>query len=329
MRRRGMLAGLGAAGLAARENRGQAQAPAHVQGWARRPVRLVVPFPAGGPPDVLGRAMAEALSARWGQPVVIENRPGAGGNLGAEHVARSAPDGHTLLLCASSHVQGSALFRNLPFDPLRDFSAVAMLSIYALVAIVHPAVPVQTLAELVALAKREPGRVTYGSTGVGTPTHLVVELFRLRAGIELTHVPYGGAAPAQTAILAGQVMAMFNNPVLSIPAIRDGALRGLATTGAARMAQLPDLPTVAESGYPGFEAGTWYGVLAPAGLPAALAEQLAGDFDAVLATPQMRGRLATMGMLRLAEGPAGFAGRLAAELESWSGVIRQAGIRMD
>ena len=204
-----------------------------------------------------------------------------------------------------------------------------MLSIYALVAIVHPSVPVQTLAELVALAQREPGRVTYGSTGVGTPTHLVVELFRLRAGIELTHVPYGGAAPAQTAILAGQVMAMFNNPVLSIPAIRDGALRGLATTGAARMPQLPDLPTVAESGYPGFEAGTWYGVLAPAGLPAPLAEGLAGDFDAVLATPQMRGRLATMGMLRLAEGPAPFAARLAAELESWSRVIRQAGIRMD
>ena len=279
MRRRGMLAGLGAVGLASAANRAQAQ------GWARRPVRLVVPFPAGGPPDVLGRAMAEALAARWGQPVVIDNRPGAGGNLGAEHVARSAPDGHTLLLCASSHVQGSALFHNLPFDPLRDFSAVAMLSIYALVAIVHPSVPVQTLAELVALAKREPGRVTYGSTGVGTPTHLVVELFRLRAGIELTHVPYGGAAPAQTAILAGQVMAMFNNPVLSIPAIRDGALRGLATTGAARMPQLPDLPTVAESGYPGFEAGTWYGVLAPAGLPAPLAESLADDFDAVLATP--------------------------------------------
>ena len=320
MRRRALLAAAAPLALAA---------PAQAQGWPTRPVRLVVPFPAGGPPDVLGRAMAEGLSARWGQPVVIDNRPGAGGNLGAEHVARSAPDGHTLLLCASSHVQGSALFRGLPFHPVRDFSAVAMLSIYALVAIVHPSVPVRSLAELVALAQREPGRVTYGSTGVGTPTHLIVELFRLRAGIELTHVPYAGAAPAQTGILAGQVMAMFNNPVLSIPAIRAGTLRGLATTGAARMPQWPDLPTVAESGYPGFEAGTWYGVLAPAGLPAPLAERLAGDFDAVLATPMMRERLAMMGMLRLAEGPAGFGARLAAELESWTEVIRRAGIRMD
>jgi len=294
-----------------------------------RPLRIIVPFAAGGVADLTVRAVGQRIAPLLGQPVVIDNRPGAGGIVAGQQLMAAPADGHTLLVASNGTAISRSLFRNLPFDPLRDFSAVAMLSIYALVAIVHPSVPVQTLAELVALAQREPGRVTYGSTGVGTPTHLVVELFRLRAGIELTHVPYGGAAPAQTAILAGQVMAMFNNPVLSIPAIRDGALRGLATTGAARMPQLPDLPTVAESGYPGFEAGTWYGVLAPAGLPAPLAEGLAGDFDAVLATPQMRGRLATMGMLRLAEGPTAFAARLAAELESWSRVIRQAGIRMD
>ncbi len=305
-------------------------APARAQApWPNRPVRVVVPFPAGGPPDVLARTLLPALSERWGQPAVVDNRPGAGGNLGAEHVARSTPDGHTLLLAASSHVQGAALFRTLPFHPLRDFSAVSLLCHYALVAIVHPSVPVRSLAELVALAKAKPGEVTYGSTGVGTPTHLAVELFRLRAGIELTHVPYPGAAPAQTAILAGQVMAMFNNPVLSIPAIRAGTLRGLASTGSDRAPQLPELPTVAESGYPGFAAHTWYGVLGPAGLPAPLAERIHADFTAAMAPPATRSRLDGMGMVVLGSGPAAFTTQMAEELPRWTEVIERAGIRME
>lgn len=303
--------------------------PARAQAWPTRPVRIVIPFPPGGPPDVLARAMAEPLTARWGQPVVVDNRAGAGGNIGAEQVARAAPDGHTLLLAASSHVQGAALYRSLPFHPLRDFTAVSLLSIYALVVIVHPSVPVTDLAGLIALAREKPGFVTYGSTGVGTPTHLVAELFRLRAGLDLTHVPYGGAAPAMTAILAGQVMAMFNNPVLSIPAIRAGTLRGLATTGAQRTPQLPDLPTIAESGFPGFAAGTWYGALAPAGLPAPLAERIHADLQAVLATPAMQQRLATMGMEPLHDGPAAFAARMAEELPRWTALIQRLGITND
>ncbi len=301
-------------------------APAVAQGWPARPVRLVVPFPPGGPADVIGRLVAERLAEVWGQPVVIDNRGGAGGNLGAEHVARAAPDGYTLLLPASSHVQGASLYRSLPFHPVRDFTAIAMVAYYGLVVVVHPSVRATTLAELEALARAQPGALTVTSAGVGTPTHLTAELWRIRSGVDFTHVPFQGAAPAHTALLSGQVQAMFNNPVLAVPAVRAGSLRALATTGPRRSAQLPDLPTVAES-YPDFEGGTWYGVLGPAGMAPAVVAKIDADVRRVLAMPAVRERLAAQGLEVLEAGPEEFAARMASDYDRWAQVVRQAGIR--
>ena len=296
--------------------------------WPTRPVRVVVPFPPGGPADVLARLMGEKLSEVWGQPCIIDNRGGAGGNIGAEFVARSAPDGYTLLLPASSIVQGAALYRSLPYHPTRDFTAITMMAYYGLVVVVHPSFPARSLAELEAWARAHPGDLTVTSAGIGTPTHLVAELWRSRAGVDFTHVPFPGAAPAHTALLAGQVQAMFHNPVLSVPAIRAGTLRGLATTGPRRATQLPDLPTVAES-YPGFEGGTWYGFLGPAGVPAPVVARIDADTRRTLADPAMAARLSGLGMEVMDDGPVEFTARMASDLERWTQVIRQAGITAD
>jgi tripartite-type tricarboxylate transporter receptor subunit TctC len=304
-------------------------APARAQAWPSRPVRLVVPFPPGGPADVLGRLLAERLGEGWGQPVIVENRGGAGGNIGAEAVARAAPDGHTLLLCASSHVQGAALYSRLAFDPIRDFTPIAQLAYYSLVLVVHPSVPATTLAEFEALLRADPGRVTITSAGVGTPTHLTAELFRSRAGVEFTHVPFGGAAAAHAALLGGQVQAMFHNPVMAVPAVQAGRLRALATTGAARAVALPDVPTLAESGYPGFDSGTWYAVLGPAGLPAPVVARIDADLRRTVALPAVRDRLAAQSMEPRDVGPEKLGAVMREELARWTEVIRRLGIRQD
>jgi tripartite-type tricarboxylate transporter receptor subunit TctC len=304
-------------------------APARAQAWPSRPVRIVVPFPPGGPADVLGRLLAERLAEGWGQPVIIENRGGAGGNIGAEAVARAAPDGHTLLLCASSHVQGAALYSRLPFDPIRDFTPIAQLAYYSLVLVVHPSVPATNLAEFEALLRANPGQVTITSAGVGTPTHLTAELFRSRAGVEFTHVPFGGAAPAHAALLGGQVQAMFHNPVMAVPAVQAGRLRALATTGAVRAVALPEVPTLAESGYPGFDSGTWYAVLGPAGLPAPVVARIDADLRRVIALPAVRDRLAAQSMEPRDIEPETLAAVMREELVRWTEVIRRLGIRQD
>ena len=320
MIRIGRRAALGAALLAA---------PARAQAWPTRPVRLVVPFPPGGPADVLARLLAGPLAESWGQPVIVENRAGAGGNIGAEAVARAAPDGHTLLLNASSHVQGAALYTKLAFDPVRDFSPITQIAYYSLVLVVHPSVPVTDLAGFEALLRAKPGEVTITSAGVGTPTHLTAELFRIRAGVEFTHVPFGGAAPAHAALLGGQVMAMFHNPVMSVPAVQAGRLRALATTGAARAAALPDVPTLAESGYPGFESGTWYLVVGPAGLPAPVVARIDADLRRAIALPAVREKLAAQSMEPRDLGPDPLAALMREELARWTEVIQRLGIRQD
>jgi tripartite-type tricarboxylate transporter receptor subunit TctC len=318
------LAGLGAALLAP-----AARAQVQAQPWPTRPVRLVVPFAAGGPADVIGRILAERLAEGWGQPVVIENRGGAGGTIGAEAVARAQPDGHTLLINASSHVQGAALYAKLPYDPIRDFSPITQVAYYSLVLVVHPSVPARDIHELEALLRAKPGEITVTSAGVGTPTHLTAELFRIRAGVEFTHVPFGGAAPAHTALLAGQVQAMFHNPLLSVPAVKAGQLRALATTGAVRAAALPEIPTLAESGYPGFESGTWYAVLGPAGMPAPVVARIDADLRRVVALPAVRDRLAAQSMETRAVGPEGLAEILRTDLATWTELIQRLGIRQD
>ena len=230
--------------------------PAAAQNYPDKPIRLVVPFPAGGPADSLGRLLGEKLAQSLGQPVIIENRGGAAGNIGAEVVARAAPDGYTLLLNASSHVINASLYDTLSYDPIKDFTPISEVASYMLVLVVHPSVAASSLAEFVAFARAKQGGLQVANAGSGTPTHLSAALFGQAAGLDFVHVPYRGAAPANTDLLGGHVVAMFNNPVNALPHVRTKELRAIAVTGAKRLALMPELPTVAESGYPGYQANT-------------------------------------------------------------------------
>ncbi|MBV1796127.1 tripartite tricarboxylate transporter substrate binding protein [Siccirubricoccus sp. G192] len=318
--RRALLAG---AGLLAMPGLTWAQA------WPERPVRLIVPFAPGGPTDILARALAERLFDAWHQPVVVENRPGAGSSIGTEYVARQPPDGYTLLFGATAHVMNPPLLPRLPYDPVRDFTAIINAAFHPMVLVVHPSVPVRTVPEFLALAKSRPGGVTMGSAGIGNASHLATALFSQVAGVELTHVPFNGAAPAQTAILSGQVQAGFLNSTVAVQQIRAGTLRGLAVADARRWRELPDLPTLPELGFTGVEAVSWYGILAPAGLPAPLTERLYRDILAVLHQPAMRERIIRAGLDPIEVGPAEFQAQLGTELAKWTRVIREAGIKPD
>ena len=302
---------------------------AAAQAYPAKPVRIIVPFPPGGPADMIGRMFADKLQGLWGQPVVIDNRAGAAGNVGSEATAKSAPDGYTVLLCASSHVSNAALYAKLPYDPIRDFTPISQVAYYALVLVTHPSVPAASLRELVAYAKAHPGKLSWASAGSGTPTHLTAELFRAAAGIEFLHIPYKGAAPATNDLLGGQVQVMFNNPVSALPHIRSGQLRGLATTGAQRSPVAPELPTVAELGYPGFEAGTWYALLSPAGMPKEVAAKISADANAVLKMAEVRARLSAQGVEPVGTSPDQLLAIMNADLEKWTRVIRAANIKPD
>ncbi|MEJ0078723.1 MAG: tripartite tricarboxylate transporter substrate binding protein [Alphaproteobacteria bacterium] len=297
------------------------------QTYPNRPVRLVVPFPPGGPADALGRALADQLNRMWGQPVIIENRGGAGGNLGAEVVARAAPDGYTLLLNASSHVINASLYDKLPYDPIRDFTPVSEVASYMLVLVVHPSLPATSVKDFVVAATAKPDGLSVANAGLGTPTHLAAVLFAQASGANLIHVPYRGAAPASTDLIAGQVPAMFNNPVNAVPQVKSGNLRALAVTGAKRLSLLPDVPTIAESGYPGFETRTWYGLFGPAGMPADIVRKLYADTDKVMRMPEVANNLIAQGWDIAVSPPDQFSIVLQAELDRWSAVVKRAGIK--
>ena len=301
----------------------------HAQSFPSKSVRLIVPFPPGGPADLLGRVYAEKLSAAWSQPVVVENRAGAAGNIGSDMTAKASPDGYTLLLIASSHVINSALYDKLPYDPIKDFTPISQVAYYSLVLVAHPSVPAQSLTELVALAKAQPGKLALVSAGNGTPTHLTAELFRTAAQIDFLHVPYKGAAPATNDLLAGQGQLMFNNPVSALPHVTAGKLKALAVTGTQRSALAPDIPTIAESGYPGFEAGTWYAFLAPAGLPPEILKKLSTDIVAITKQDDLKARFAKMGIEALGSTPEQLSEVMQADLIKWSAVIRNANIKPD
>jgi tripartite-type tricarboxylate transporter receptor subunit TctC len=302
-------------------------APAHGETWPTRVVRVMVPFAAGGPADTLARVVGEKLSRAWGQPVVIENRDGAGGNIGAELVARATPDGYTLLVNPSNHVINASLFAKLAYDPLADFTPLTEMASYMLVLVVHPSVPATTLKEFVAYARAQPQGLAIANASTGSPTHLTAALFAQAAGLNFVHVSYRGAAPANADLLGGQVTAMFNNPINALPQIRAGALRPLAVTGRARLALLPAVPTVAEEGYPGFEASTWYGLFAPAGLRPELATKISADTIAALKLPDVQAKLAAQGFDVIAGEPAAFAALLRTELAKWAAVIKAAGLK--
>ena len=299
------------------------------QNFPSKSVRLIVPFPPGGPADVLGRVYAEKLSAAWSQPVIVENRAGAAGNIGSDMTAKAAPDGYTILLIASSHVINSALYDKLPYDPIKDFTPLSQVAYYSLVLVAHPSVPAQSVSELVALAKAQPGKLALVSAGNGTPTHLTAELFRTAAQIDFLHVPYKGAAPATNDLLAGQGQLMFNNPVSALPHVTAGKLKALAVTGTQRSALAPDIPTIAESGYPGFEAGTWYAFLAPAGLPLEISKKLSMDIVAITKQDDLKARFAKMGIEALGSTPEQLTEVMQADLVKWSAVIRNANIKLD
>ena len=294
-----------------------------------RPIRLVVPFAPGGSTDLTARLLAEALGTRLGQPMVIENRAGAGGNIGVEAVARASPDGHTLVFTTSStHGANPALYRRLPFDAVRDFAPVAQVAFIPNVFVVHPGVPANTLAEFIALARARPGALNYGTAGPGTSQHLAASLLASRAGITMQHVPYRGGAPALTDLLGAKFDIMASPLVEVIEHIRAGRLRALAVTTARRAALVPDVPTVAET-LPGYEVALWNGVLAPAGTPADAVQRLAQEIQAALRTPEMRERLAQQGSEPVGSGPEEFATFIAAELPKWAELVRISGASAD
>ncbi|MBL8386375.1 MAG: tripartite tricarboxylate transporter substrate binding protein [Burkholderiales bacterium] len=302
---------------------------AAAQAYPAKPVRIVVPFPAGGPADMLARLLAEKLPERLGQPVLVDNVGGAAGNIGAEQVARAPNDGHVLLLNASSHVINGILYAKLPYDPIRDFTPVTQVASYNHMLVVHPGVPARTLREFVALAKAKPGSLSVGNSGVGTPGHLAAELFKTTAGIDYVHVSYKGSAPATTDLLGGQVQAMFNNPVNTLPFTAAGKMRAIAVTGKQRLAVAPDVPTVAESGYPGFEAGTWFGIFGPAQMPAAAVSRMQEEVARALRLPDARQKLAAQAWDVITNTPAEFAAVIRSDHEIWTKVIRSAGIRSE
>ena len=297
--------------------------------YPQRPLRVVVPYAAGGSTDVLARIVGQRLTERLGQQVVVDNRTGAGTIIATEIVARAAPDGYTLLMATPPLAVAPSLYAKLPFDPARDFAAVTNIAGTSNVLVVHPAVPAQSVKQLVALAKAQPGKLAYGSSGTGGASHLAMELFRSMAGIEIVHVPYKGGAVAVTDLLGGRLQLLFANLTTIQPHLKTGRARALAIGTAQRSPLAPDLPTVAEAGLAGYEANNWNGVVVPAGTPAAVVERLHREIVAVIAEPAMRERLLASAFEPIGDTPAQFARYLAAERVKWGKVVREAGIRAD
>jgi tripartite-type tricarboxylate transporter receptor subunit TctC len=299
------------------------------QVFPSKPVRVVVPFPPGGGTDLVARAVAPKMSEVLGQPVIIENRAGAGGNIGAEVVASSAPDGHTLLVASASTAINTTLVKGLSWNMARDFAPVALLVLNQHILVAHPSVPATNVKELVVLAKEKPGRVTYASYGNGSSSQLSMELLKMMAGVDLLHVPYKGAAPAVNDLLGGQVNVMFVDVAPVLSHLKSGRLKALAIGSARRFPGLPDVPTVAESGVQGFETGGFLGLEAPAGTPAAAINALNAAANQALALPEVRERLLALASPPAPGTPAQFGERIRAEIDKWAQVIRTAHITSD
>ncbi|CAA9280011.1 MAG: BUG/TctC family periplasmic protein [uncultured Acetobacteraceae bacterium] len=296
--------------------------------WPSRPVRFILPYPPGGPTDIMGRVVAQALTRDLPQPVVVENRAGAAGAIGTEAVARAAPDGATFLVNASAHVIVPHLVR-VPYDALADFAPVTNIATVPLMLVVTPGLPVRSVAELIAHAKANPGRLSFASSSNGGAPHLAGELFKLMAGVDMAHVPYRGSGQAVPDLIAGNVQVMFDSMPSSAGAVREGRLRALAVTTAGRQAAFPDLPTVAEAGVPGYEIATWYGIWAPARTPAEIVAKLHAAVAAGLRGPEARERMAALGAEPVADAPEGFARFVGAEFERWGRLVRDARIKAD
>lgn len=304
--------------------------PAFAQSaYPSRPVKFVVPFPAGGPVDTTGRAVAQKLSELWGQQAIVDNRAGAGGIVGAEIAAKLPADGYNVFVCSIHHSVLPSLKPRLTYDIEKDFVPVSFGAMFPVVLVAHPDVPVKTVADVIALDKRSPGTLSFGSAGNGGGTHLAGELFNMQAGTKLLHVPYKGSAPAMTDLLGGQVQFMFSDAPTALPQIKAGKVRAIAVASAKRSALLPDVPTVAESGLPGYEAYSWAAFLAPAGTPKDVVQRLSADIGKALSDPQVKQRLYEAGAEAMPTTPEAFGKMLNTEIAKWTKVVRTADIKVD
>jgi tripartite-type tricarboxylate transporter receptor subunit TctC len=306
-----------------------ASALAGAQDWPSRPFRLILPFPPGGGTDILGRLIAERLSASLGQPVVTENRGGAGGNVGAEAAARSAPDGYTIVLVAPSLAISPTLYSKINYDPVKDFAPVSLVATVPNVMITQPSLPAENLQEFIAYARSRPGALNFGSGGAGTSNHLAGELFNIVTGTKLVHVPYKGVNLAMQDVLAGNVHLVFIGIPAAAPHIKAGKLRALALVASQRSGALPDVPTVAEAGLRDFEVTTWYGVLAPAGTPRSIVVRLNAELVKIMHSSELKERLAATGTEPLTSTPEEFAAYIKREIAKWGDVIRKSGAKAD
>lgn len=300
------------------------------QTYPVKPVRMIVPFPAGGATDIVGRLIAQKLSETWSQQVIVDNRGGAGGTIGSDVAAKSAPDGYTILVATSStHAIAPSLYSKLPYDPVRDFAPVTLIASATILLAVHPSVPASNVRELIALAKRQPQALSFASSGNGGISHLIGEQFKSMAGVQMLHVPYKGDTPALVDLVSGQVSLMFGTAVSFLPYVKAGRLKALAVTNPKRSPVVPDIPTVAESGLPGFEALQWFGIFAPAGTPKDIVARLNADIVKILRQPDVRERLTSLGADVVGNTPEQFAAFLKADAAKWARIVKESGAKID
>jgi tripartite-type tricarboxylate transporter receptor subunit TctC len=295
-----------------------------------RPIRIIVTFPPGGPTDIIARTVGQKLAEAWGQPVVVDNRAGAGGNIGTDLAAKAAPDGYTLLLSNFGPLAISPfVYSKLPYDPIKDLSAITLAATSWFFVVTNPALPVGSIKDLIALAKTKPDQIAFASAGNASPSHLAAALFQSSAGVRLIHVPYKGGAPSVGAVIAGEVQLAIESPPPIVPQVKAGKLRALGAARANRSPLLPDVPTVSEAGLPGFEVGSWYGFHAPAGTPKAIIDKLHAAMVKAMATPELRERFANVGAETIANTPAQYGAFVASELKKWGAVVKAAGVKAD
>ena len=303
---------------------------AAAQTFPAKSVRLVVPFPPGGPLDAVGRAIADKLTQAWGQPVVVDNKPGAGGNIGADLVAKSAADGYTVVMGAlSTHAVNPNLYPTMPYDAVKDFAPITLVAVTPNVLVVNPSLPVHSVKELIAYAKANPGKLSFGSGSNGSAGHLAGELFKVDTGVDMVHVPYKGGAPAMQALLAGDTQLMFDNLANAMPQVKAGKLRALAVTTSQRSKLVPELPTMAEAGVPGFDISTWFGLLAPAGTPPAVIAKWNADVTKILESSEMRERLTAQGAEAAPMSPQQFGAFISSELAKYARIVKASGAKVD
>jgi tripartite-type tricarboxylate transporter receptor subunit TctC len=298
--------------------------------YPSKPIHIVAPFPPGGPVDILSRTIGNKLAQTLGQPVVVDNRAGAGGNIGADAVAKSAPDGYTLLMgFVGTHAINPSLYSKMPYDNVKDFEPVTLVAVVTIVLVVNPSVPATSINELIALARSKPGELTFGSPGHGTPQHLAGELFNSIAGVQMLHVPYKGAVPALTDLLGGQLSMIFSSMPPALPHIKNGKLRALGVTSATRSPATPELPTIAESGLKGYVVNNWYGILAPRGTPKEIVAKLNAEIVKILKMPDVKESLSVQGAEPFTSTPQQFAVYIKEETEKWAKIIKYSGVQVE